>query len=56
MKLVISLKPPKRRVPHRPTKVEPPRVRYDRKRAKQSALEELKPVLDSDLGAEGKTN
>ena len=48
MKLVIRLKPPKRRVPHRPTKVETPRVRYDRKRAKQSIREELK--------TEGKAN
>ena len=42
MKLVIRLKPPKRRVPHRPTKAELPQVRYDRKRVKQSVLEELK--------------
>lgn len=41
MKLTIKLKPPKRRAPHRPTKVESQRVRYDRKRAKQSAQEEL---------------
>lgn len=42
MKLVIRLKPPKRRAPHRPTKVEPQLVRYDRKRAKRSVREELK--------------
>ncbi len=42
MKLVIRLKPPKRRAPHRPTKVEPQRVRYDRKRAKRAVLEEVK--------------
>jgi hypothetical protein len=42
MKLVIKVKPPKGRAPHRPTKVEPQRVRYDRKRAKRSAWEELK--------------
>ncbi|MDE2483962.1 MAG: hypothetical protein KGL32_01750 [candidate division NC10 bacterium] len=42
MKLVIRVKPPKGRVPHRATKVEPQRVRYDRKRAKQSVLKELK--------------
>jgi len=42
MKLVIKVKPPKGRVAHRPTKVEPQRVLYDRKRAKQSALKELK--------------
>ncbi|GEM_PF-2011489 len=42
MKLVIKLKPPKRRAPHRPTKVEPQQVRYDRKRAKRSVREELK--------------
>jgi len=42
MKLVIKVKPLKRRVAHRPTKVEPQRVRYDRKRAKQSALKESK--------------
>lgn len=48
MKLVIKVKTPKRRVPHRPTKMEPQRVRYDRKRAKRSVLKELK--------AEGKCN
>lgn len=42
MKLVIRLKPPKRRAPHRPTKVVPQRIRYDRKRAKQAVQEELK--------------
>jgi len=41
MKLVIKRKPPKRRAPHRPTKVESIRVRYDRKRAKQEVLKEL---------------
>jgi hypothetical protein len=42
MKLVIRVKPPKRRVVHRPTKVEPQRSRYDRKRGKQAIREELK--------------
>ncbi|MBZ0169073.1 hypothetical protein MELA_02194 [Candidatus Methylomirabilis lanthanidiphila] len=42
MRLVIRVKPPKRRAPHRPTKTEPQRVRYDRKRAKQSVREEVK--------------
>ena len=42
MKLVIRLKLPKRRAPHRPTKVEQQRVRYDRKRVKRSVREELK--------------
>lgn len=42
MKLVIRLKLPKGRAPHRPTQVEPQRVHYDRKRAKQSVREELK--------------
>jgi hypothetical protein len=48
MKLVIRVKPPKRRVVHRPTKVESKRVRYDRKRGRQAIREELK--------AEGGTN
>ncbi len=42
MKLAIKVKPPKGRVPHRPTKVEPERARYDRKRGKQAILKELK--------------
>jgi len=42
MKLVIKLKAPKGRVPHRPTKVEPKRARYVRKRGKQAIREELK--------------
>lgn len=42
MKLVIRLKPPKRRAPHRPTKVEPKRARYERKRGKQAMRDELK--------------
>ncbi|MDE2181276.1 MAG: hypothetical protein KGJ40_10595 [candidate division NC10 bacterium] len=42
MKLVIRVKPPKGRVPHRATKVEPQRVRYDRKRGKQAMRDELK--------------
>jgi hypothetical protein len=42
MKLVIKRKLPKRRAPHRPTKVERLRVRYDRKRAKRSVQEDLK--------------
>jgi hypothetical protein len=42
MKLVIRRRLPKRRVPHRPTKVVPVKVRYDRKRAKRSVGEEMK--------------
>ncbi|MBI2883108.1 MAG: hypothetical protein HYY11_04265 [Candidatus Methylomirabilis oxyfera] len=42
MKLTIMVKPPKGRVPHRPTKVEPERARYDRKRGKQAIREESK--------------
>ncbi|MCZ7626991.1 MAG: hypothetical protein M5R38_15585 [Candidatus Methylomirabilis sp.] len=42
MKLVIKVKAPKGRVAHRPTRVEPQRVRYDRKRAKQAVLKALK--------------
>lgn len=42
MKLVIKRKPPKGRVPHRPTKVESLRVRYDRKKAKEAIREERK--------------
>jgi hypothetical protein len=42
MKLAIKVKLPKGRVPHRPTKVEPERARYDRKRGKQAILKELK--------------
>jgi hypothetical protein len=42
MKLVIKVKPPKRRAPHRPTKVEPKRARYDRKHGKQAVRDELK--------------
>lgn len=42
MKLAIRVKLPKGRVPHRPTKVEPERARYDRKRGKQAILKELK--------------
>ncbi len=42
MKLVIKVKPPKGRIAHRPTKVEPEQVRYDRKRAKEAVLKELK--------------
>jgi len=40
MKLVIKRKLPKRRIAHRPTKVEVPRVRYDRKREKQALREQ----------------
>lgn len=42
MKLTIKRKAPKGRAPHRPTKVERPRVQYDRARTKQSLREELK--------------
>jgi hypothetical protein len=42
MKLVINVKPPKRRTPHRPTKVEPKRARYNRKRGMQAIRDELK--------------
>ncbi len=42
MKLVIKRRLPKRRVPHRPTKVVSVKVRYDRKRAKRSVGEEMK--------------
>ena len=42
MKLVIKVKLPKGRVAHRPTKVEPERARYDRKRGKQAVRQELK--------------
>ena len=42
MKLAIKRKLPKGRVPHRPTKVQPPKVRYERKKAKQSMRKELK--------------
>lgn len=42
MKLVIKRRLPKKRAPHRPTKVERVKVRYDRKRSKKSILEELK--------------
>ncbi len=48
MKLVIKVKAPKGRVPHRPTKVEPKQARYDRKRGKLAIREELK--------TEGETN
>ena len=48
MKLVIKVKPPKGRVAHRPTKVEPERVRYNRKRGKQVVRQEVK--------AEGEAN
>jgi hypothetical protein len=41
MKLVIKRKLPKRRTPHRPTKAEPLKVRYDRKKTKQSLREEV---------------
>lgn len=47
MKLVIKVKPPRGRVAHRPTKVESQRVRYDRKRAKQSVVKELKAADES---------
>jgi len=36
-KLVIPRRLPKGRVPHRPTKVETPKTRYDRRRGKQQA-------------------
>lgn len=36
-KLVIPRRLPKGRVPHRPTKVETPKTRYDRRRGKQEA-------------------
>jgi hypothetical protein len=42
MKVVIRRKVPKGRVPHRPTKVERLKVRYDRKQAKQSVRKELR--------------
>jgi hypothetical protein len=42
MKLVIKRKLPKKRAPHRPTKVERLKVGYDRKRAKRSVRKELK--------------
>jgi hypothetical protein len=42
MKLAIKVKPPKGRVPHRPTKVERKTIRYDRKRGKHAIREELK--------------
>ncbi|HWQ70466.1 MAG TPA: hypothetical protein VN494_11055 [Patescibacteria group bacterium] len=42
MKLVIKVKPPKGRAPHRPTKVASKRARYDRKRGRQAIREELK--------------
>jgi hypothetical protein len=41
MKLVVKRRLPKGRVPHRPTKAEPQKVRYDRKTAKQVILREL---------------
>lgn len=47
MKLVIKVKRPKGRIAHRPTKVESQRVRYDRKRVKQSVVKELKAADES---------
>ncbi len=42
MKVVLKRRLPKGRVPHRPTKVVPVKVRYDRKRAKRSVRDQLK--------------
>ena len=42
MKLTIKRKPPKRRIPHRPTKVESLKVRYERTKVKQAIREELR--------------
>ena len=42
MKIVVKRRLPKGRVPHRPTKVVPVKVRYDRKRAKRSVRGEMK--------------
>jgi hypothetical protein len=42
MKLILTRTLPKGRVPHHPTKVEPPRGRYDRRRAKQETLRRIR--------------
>jgi hypothetical protein len=42
VKLVVKRKLPKGRVPHRPTRAESQKVRYDRKTAKQVILRELR--------------
>jgi hypothetical protein len=41
-KLVIPRRLPKGRVPLRPTKVETPKTRYDRRRGKQEADREMR--------------
>ena len=49
-KLVIPRRLPKGRVPLRPTKVETPKTRYDRRRGKQEADREMR----DEGGTEGK--
>ena len=49
-KLVIPRRLPKGRVPLRPTKVETPKSRYDRRRGKQEADREMR----DEGGTEGK--
>jgi len=46
MKLVVKRILPKRRVPHRPTKVAALKVRYDRKRAKRRMQQEIDMEVD----------
>lgn len=49
-KLVIPRRVPKGRVPHRPTKVQTPKTRYDRRRGKRESDREVtvEPKIDEE--------